>query len=101
MSYRFPKPDLKSGYHQIRMRPEDLCKTAFRTHKGLTSAPTTFQALMNIIFRPFLWKFMLVFLYDILVDNPTKALHKQHLATVLQTLIDNQLFVSGVAMDES
>ena len=98
----FSKIDLRSSYHQIKIRPCDIPKIAFSTHHGLyeylvmsfglTNAPAYFMYLMNSVFMPELDKFVMVFIDDILVYSKSEAEHTQHLCIVLQRLRDHQLY---------
>ena len=98
----FNKIDLRSGYHHIRVKSEDVPKTAFRTRYGhyeylvmpfgVTNAPGVFMDYMNKIFHPYLDRFVVVFIDDILVYSKTWEEHEEHLRVVLQTLRDRRLY---------
>jgi hypothetical protein len=97
----FSKLDLRLGYHQIRVREEDIPKTAFVTRYGsyeytvmsfgLTNAPATFSRLMNYIFMEYLNKFIVVYLDDILVYSKNEEDHAEYLLLVLEKLREHQL----------
>jgi hypothetical protein len=98
----FSKIDLRSGYHQMKIRPSDIPKTAFSTRYGLyefsvmsfglANAPTYFMDLMNKVFMEYLDRFVVVFIKDILIYSQSDSDHEEHLRLVLQKLRDNQLY---------
>ena len=98
----FSKIDLRSGYHQLKIREKDIPKTAFTTRYGLyeytimsfglTNAPAYFMSMMNKVFMEFLDKFVVVFIDDILVYSKTEGEHKEHLRLALEKLREHQLY---------
>ena len=98
----FSKIDLRSSYHQIKIRMEDIPKTTFSTRYGLyeylvmscglTNAPAYFMYLMNSVFMPELDKFMVVFIDDILIYSENEEDHAEHLRFVLTRLREHKLY---------
>ena len=97
----FSKIDLRSGYHQLKVKPEDIEKTAFRTRYGhyeflvmpfgVTNTPAAFMDLMNRIFKEYLDDFSIVFIDDILIYSKDKDQHAKHLSIILQNLREKKL----------
>ncbi|GKE88026.1 putative reverse transcriptase domain-containing protein [Tanacetum coccineum] len=98
----YSKIDLRSGYHQLRVRGEDIPKTAFRMRYihyefqvmpfGLTNVPAVFMDLMNRVCKPYLDKFMIVFIDDILIYSRNKEEHANHLRIILELLKKEKLY---------
>ncbi|GJS53413.1 putative reverse transcriptase domain-containing protein [Tanacetum coccineum] len=98
----YSKIDLRLGYHQLRVREEDIPKTAFRTRYGhyefqvmsfgLTNAPAVFMDLMNRVCKPYLDKFVIVFIDDILIYSKSKKEHEEHLRQILKLLKKEELY---------
>ncbi|GKB33367.1 putative reverse transcriptase domain-containing protein, partial [Tanacetum coccineum] len=98
----YSKINLRLGYHQLRVREEDIPKTSFRTHYGhyefqvmpfgLTNAPAVFIDLMNRVCKPYLDKFVIVFIDDILIYSKNKQEHEEHLKLILELLKKEELY---------
>nr|GEZ93360.1 putative reverse transcriptase domain-containing protein [Tanacetum cinerariifolium] len=98
----YSKIDLRSGYHQLRVREEDVPKTAFRTRYGhyefqvmpfgLTNAPAVFMDLINRMCKPYLDKFVIVFIDDILIYSKDEKEHEEHLKAILELLKKEELY---------
>nr|CAD1829912.1 unnamed protein product [Ananas comosus var. bracteatus] len=101
----YSKIDLQPGYHQLKIKPEDVQKTAFRTRYGhyeftvmpfgLTNAPAAFMDLMNRVFKEYLDRFVVVFIDDILVYSRSDEEHAEHLRIVLQVLGEEKLYAKA------
>jgi hypothetical protein len=96
----FSKIDLRTGYHQLKVRESDIPKTRYGLYEytvmsfGLTNAPAYFMNLMNKVFMKYLDKFVVVFIDDILVYSKTEEEHEEHLRLVLATLREHQLYAN-------
>ena len=98
----YSKIDLRTGYHQLRVRERDIPKTAFKTRYGnfeftmmpfgLTNAPAAFMDLMHRVFQPYLDQFVVVFVDDILIYSQCKREHEDHLGIVIQLLRDHHMY---------
>ncbi|KAJ8899271.1 hypothetical protein K2173_017306 [Erythroxylum novogranatense] len=98
----FTKLDLRSGYYQLKIAEADIPKSAFRSRYGhyeflvmpfgLTNAPAAFMALMNKVFQPYLDRFVIVFIDDILVYSKSRKEHDEHLRVILQIMREKQLY---------
>nr|GFA61104.1 putative reverse transcriptase domain-containing protein [Tanacetum cinerariifolium] len=98
----YSKINLRSGYHQLRVREEDILKTAFRTRYGhyefqvmpfgLTNTPTVFRKLMNHVCKPYQDKFVIFFIDDILIYSKNKEEHEEHLKLILELLKKEELY---------
>ncbi|GKF19696.1 putative reverse transcriptase domain-containing protein, partial [Tanacetum coccineum] len=105
----YSKIDLRSGYHQLRIREEDIPITALRTRYGhyefqvmpfgLTNAPAVFMDLMNRVCKPYLDKFVIVFIVDILIYSKNKEEHGKHLKTILNLLRSKKLYAKFLKCD--
>ena len=98
----YSKIDLRTGYHQLRVREADILKTVFRTRYGhfkfivmpfgLTNAPVAFMDIMHKVFQPYLDQFVVVFVDDIFIYSKLDEEHEGHLRIVIQALRDHQLY---------
>ena len=99
------KVDLRSNYHQLKIRATDVPKTSFRTKYGhyeffvmsfgLTNAPAAFMSLMNGIFKTYLDLFVIVFIDDILIYSKSRKEHEEHLKIVLEMLKEKKLYAKS------